>query len=76
MKKSIIVVVLFAIVMSAYWFFYHKDKPASYQGVLDILEVAKESNVITNPLEKMPSTNPLDDVVNPFEEIEYKNPFK
>ena len=68
--------ILFVLALGVYWVFYHKDKSASYQGVLDILEAVKESNVVTNPLENMPSANPLDGVVNPFEDTEYKNPFK
>lgn len=30
---------------------------------------------VTNPLEKLPETNPFQDVVNPFKDL-YQNPFK
>lgn len=35
----------------------------------------KPGEAVKNPLEEMPSTNPFEQVVNPFKEL-YKNPFK
>lgn len=35
----------------------------------------KPGDAVQNPLEKMPETNPFENVANPFEDA-YKNPFK
>lgn len=70
-----------------YWLQYYqkpKAEPAKESAVPapSLEETGKTEGLggqvgkaITNPLENMPSVNPIEKVVNPFEEP-YKNPFK
>ena len=71
-KKFLIIfiVVVLGVAAGCYYFGYQKGKEA---GII----AAKSSAgaAVTNPLEKMPETNPFEKAVNPFKDL-YKNPFK
>jgi len=79
-KKTLIIFIVVVLVVAGgvYYFSYQKGYKAGYgEGV----EIGKASvkveagAVVTNPLEKMPETNPFEKVINPFKDL-YKNPFK
>ena len=52
-----------------------EEKDSSVSAVGNTLGVQDIGQATDNPLEDMPSTNPLEDVANPFRDA-YKNPFK
>jgi len=84
-KKILIIfiVVVLVVVAGVYYFGYQKGYKAGYGKGVEIgkasvkVEAGKieAGAVVTNPLEKMPETNPFEKVINPFREL-YKNPFK
>jgi len=83
-KKVLIIFIVVVLVVAGgvYYFSYQKGYKAGYKaGYGEGMEIGKASvkveagAVVTNPLEKMPETNPFEKVVNPFKEL-YKNPFK
>lgn len=87
-KKLLIIFIIVVLVVAAgaYWLGlqkglglgYGKGKAAGYEEGKEVGRAAAQteaSQAVTNPLEELPSTNPFEEVVNPFEAA-YKNPFK
>lgn len=89
MKKAIIIILIIIIVLAvggaAYYFLcYEKETPegpAASTVTPKVPEIGKVAPSVElgggaeNPLKDMPSTNPMENVKNPFKES-YKNPFK
>lgn len=75
-KKILVVFIIVVIIVAAgvYYFGYQKGYDAGKEVGRAASQV-KPGEVVTNPMEKMPETNPFEKVVNPFKEL-YKNPFK
>ena len=82
-KKTLSLIIIFVIVVlivavGVYYFAYKKGYSVGYEEGKETGRAAAQvgaGEVVTNPMEKMPSTNPFEKVVNPFKEG-YKNPFK
>ena len=79
-KKILIIftVVVLVVAVGVYYFSYKKGYSAGYKEGKEVGRAAaqvKAGEVVTNPMEKMPETNPFEKVINPFKEL-YKNPFK
>ena len=77
MKKSYLIIFIIAVLVvvgGVYYFGYQKGYKAGVETGRAAAQV-KAGEVVTNPLEKMPETNPFEGVINPFKEL-YKNPFK
>ena len=75
-KKSLIIFIVVVLVVAGgcYFFGYRQG----YKLGVETGRMAAGTSagaVVTNPLEKMPETNPFQQVVNPFKDL-YKNPFK
>ena len=75
-KKTLIIFIVVVLVVAAgvYYFGFQKG----YKLGIETGRTAAQTSAgaaVTNPLEKMPETNPFEQVVNPFKEL-YKNPFK
>lgn len=72
-KKFLIIfiIVILVVVGVVYYFWYQKGKKTG----LEITTPTLLKAAVTNPLEKMPETNPFDKGINPFKTL-YKNPFK
>lgn len=83
-KITIIIVVCVLVVLAAavvvYWQFFYKPQEKGFtpsipevgsgaKGALEKIDVG-----VVNPVESMPSTNPMDKIANPFEGG-YSNPF-
>ena len=70
----IFILVILAVAAGVYYFGFQRG----YKLGVEIGRTAAETSAgtaVTNPLEKMPETNPFGEVVNPFKDL-YKNPFK
>lgn len=79
-KKTLLIFLGGVLVVAAgvYYFSYQKGFSVGFQAGKEAGRAAaqvKPGEVVSNPLEKMPSTNPFEEVINPFKEL-YKNPFK
>ena len=83
-KKLLIIFIIAILVVAAGAYLlgnqigYGKGKQAGYEEGKEVGRAAAQteaSQAVTNPLEELPSTNPFEEVVNPFEEA-YQNPFK
>jgi len=79
-KKTLIIFIIVVLVVAGgvYYFSYQKGYKAGYGVGMEIGKASvkvEAGAVVTNPLEKMPETNPFEGVINPFKEL-YKNPFK
>lgn len=75
-KKTLIIFIIVVLVVAAgvYYFGFQKG----YKLGVETGRAAAGTSAgaaVTNPLEKMPETNPFGEVINPFKEL-YKNPFK
>lgn len=88
MKKQILIVIIAVIVLAAlvaggiYYWKYYKKGAEGEKGIAPVVpEVSGLGATVdigeatANPVENMPSTNPYEKAVNPFEDA-YKNPFK
>ena len=71
---AIFIIVVLAVAGGTYYFGYRKGYVAGVETGMIAAQV-EPGQVVTNPMEKMPSTNPFQGVINPFKEL-YKNPFK
>ncbi|PIR72925.1 MAG: hypothetical protein COV26_01335 [Candidatus Nealsonbacteria bacterium CG10_big_fil_rev_8_21_14_0_10_36_23] len=74
MNKKLLIILIVVILVAAglvYYFWYQKGKKTGLEVTIPTLPKA----AVTNPLEKMPETNPFDKAINPFKTL-YKNPFK
>lgn len=72
------IVVLVVVGTVVYYLSYQKGYKTGYEAGKEVgraAAVVKPEKAVTNPLEKMPETNPFEKVINPFKEL-YKNPFK
>jgi len=81
MNKILVIIIVLVVLIAAivYWqYFYEPQGEAFTPSIPEIKVVATVFAVIDvgslNPAEAIPSTNPMEDVVNPFEGG-YKNPF-
>lgn len=81
MNKIIVIIVVLVVLAAAlvYWQFFYKPQEQGFTpSIPKIKVVATVFAVIDvgalNPVVNMPSTNPMEDVVNPFAGG-YKNPF-
>lgn len=86
-KNLIIIIVLVVIVAGVVGFgvFYYGNRQGYTKGYNAGFEEGKKvgraaakieaGEAVSNPMENMPSTNPFDKVINPYEEA-YKNPFE
>ncbi len=75
-KKILIIFIIIVLVVAGGVYFV--GYRAGYRAGMETGIMASQvepGEVVTNPMEKMPSTNPFEKVVNPFREL-YKNPFK
>ena len=64
--------------VGVYYFSYQAGYQAGFKKAKELSQTGEEidiGNVVGSPLEKMPSINPLEKVINPFRGL-YKNPFK
>lgn len=81
MEKKVFIIFIGVVLMVAigvYFLAYKKGYELGYKEGIEVGRAAAQvgaGEVVTNPLEKMPSTNPFERVINPFKEL-YKNPFK
>jgi flagellar basal body-associated protein FliL len=64
-KVLIIFIILILVVVAGIYYFGFGGKK----------EITEKKGELVSPLEKMPSVNPFDKVINPFRDL-YKNPFK
>ena len=83
MNKNILVIlisVLVCLLIAGVVFYYLKVKPTTNGTLQEALNKASTlpdvgaDKIIGNPLDEVPSTNPMEKVANPFEDS-YKNPF-
>ncbi len=80
MDKKILIAAVVAIIIAggaayfAYSFGYQKGHTAGVETGRAAAQ-SEAGAAVTNPLEKLPSTNPFENTVNPFKDL-YKNPFK
>ena len=78
-KKQLILIVVFVIIAVAVGIAgYYYGHQTGYDEGIEIGRAAGQveaGDVVSNPMENMPSTNPFDEVVNPFDEA-YENPFE
>lgn len=58
----------------AYYFGYQRGYEAGKEFGIAASKT-EAGAAVTNPLEKLPETNPFENAVNPFKDL-YKNPFK
>ena len=74
MKKVLSIIIFIIVVLlvagGAYYFGF---KQGEEMGRMTARVTAGEA--VSNPMGKMPSTNPFESLINPFKEI-YKNPFR
>lgn len=85
MDKKILIIFIIVVLVAAtgaYLFGnqigYGKGKQAGYEEGKEIGRAAAQTEAaqaVANPLEELPSTNPFEETVNPFEDA-YQNPFK
>lgn len=83
--KSLVIsiIVIIVLVAGGVWYYIYKGGIGAPRAEEEVekekfpqLEVGGEvSKATVKPMEKMPSVNPFEEVVNPFEGS-YKNPFK
>ncbi|MFQ5721640.1 MAG: hypothetical protein ACE5GI_04040 [Candidatus Aminicenantales bacterium] len=72
------IIVLSVVAVGVFYFGYQKGYGVGYKKGEEVGWATAQvgaGEAVTNPLEKMPSTNPFAETVNPFKEL-YKNPFK
>ena len=77
-SKTIIVFSIVLIIVVAIGFYYYGNRDeVEYDKGAEIKEETNKSadDAASNPLNDIPSANPYDDAVNPFEEA-YTNPFE
>ena len=76
MKKEFIIfiVVLLLATGGAYYFGYQMGYDAGKEVGRAVAQIGAGA-AVTNPLEKLPATNPFEKAVNPFKDL-YQNPFK
>jgi len=77
-KQLIIIVVLMALIVVGLVGGYYYGRQTGYQEGVEVGRAAAQvelGDVVSNPMENMPSANPFEEVVNPFEEA-YQNPFE
>ena len=75
-KKLLIIFIVVVLVVAAGCYFVGYKK--GFASGVETGRIAAETSAgaaVTNPLEKMPETNPFEKAVNPFKDL-YKNPFK
>lgn len=70
----IFIISFLALTALAYYFGYQKGLAVGKE-IGRAASQTEAGTAVQNPLEQMPSTNPFEEVVNPFKEL-YKNPFK
>ena len=80
MDKKILIVAVAAVIVAgaAAYFSYNSGYKTGYTSGLETGRAAAKTQadeVVANPLEKLPSTNPFEKAINPFKDL-YKNPFK
>lgn len=81
----VVSVVIISVVLIGWAAYYYGSKQAYDNGYSAGYEKGKEvgraaakveaGKVVSNPMENMPSANPFEKAVNPYEEA-YKNPFE
>ena len=78
-KKQLLLIAVFVIVIVAAaggaCYYGHK---IGYEEGVEIGRAAAQveaGDIVSSPMENMPSTNPFEEVVNPFDEA-YQNPFE
>lgn len=75
MKLKIVIIIFIVILLLAavvYFIFFKEGAQGKYGIGIDLSGIGEGTE---NALENMPSTNPLEEVANPFRDA-YKNPFK
>lgn len=83
MNKILVIIIILVVLAAAivYWQFFYKPQEKGFTPTLPevssgVGSVAEGIDVgAVNPIENMPSTNPMDKVANPFEGG-YANPFE
>lgn len=81
MDKKVLIIFIAAIIVvgvGVYYFSYQKGYETGYDAGKEVGQAAAKTEAgaaVENPLEKMPSTNPFEEAVNPFKDL-YTNPFK
>ena len=75
-KKTLIIFIVVVLVVAGgcYYFGFQKGFTLGKEAGRIAAQASPEA-AVTNPMEKMPETNPFEKVINPFKEL-YKNPFK
>ncbi len=84
-KKTLIIFagIILIVTVGVYYFSYQAGYLAGFESAKELTQAKAEGeeeeidmgNIVSSPLEKMPSINPLEKVINPFKGL-YKNPFK
>ena len=77
MNKNFLIILIVAVLVvagAAYYFGFQRGYKIGVETGRTAAGTSARA-AVTNPLEKMPETNPFGEVVNPFKEL-YKNPFK
>ena len=77
MQTKLIVVFIIVLAVAgvgAYYFGYQRGYEAGKEFGMAAAKTGAGA-AVTNPLEKLPETNPFQEVVNPFKDL-YQNPFK
>lgn len=81
MDKKVLIIFIIVVVIVAgvvYYFSYQKGYQVGFETGKEIAKLAagvSPEKMVGNPLEKMPSVNPFEKIINPFKEL-YRNPFK
>ena len=77
-KQLLLIVVIVVVIVGAAVGTYYYGHSIGYGKGVEIGRAASQieaGDVVSNPMENMPSANPYDEMVNPFDEA-YKNPFE
>lgn len=78
-KKQLLLIAVFVIVIvaAAGGAYYYGHKIGYEEGVETgrVAAQVEAGDIVSSPMGNMPSTNPFDEVVNPFDEA-YQNPFE
>ncbi len=78
-KKQLVLVAVFVVIIVAIgiggYYYGHRLGYEEGEEIGRATSQVEVGDVVSNPMENMPSTNPFEKVVNPFEEA-YQNPFE
>ena len=77
-KQLLLIVIIVIVIVAAGVGAYYCGHKIGYEDGVETGRAAAQveaGDIVSNPIGNMPSTNPFDEVVNPFDET-YQNPFE